>query len=47
MTFTRFTHAVLFIPVEKGTWAAMEKRYEKGSAKAIGISNFTIEKTKA
>lgn len=28
------------------TWAAMEKCYEKGKAKAIGISNFSVEKTK-
>jgi diketogulonate reductase-like aldo/keto reductase len=37
-----------FAPLNiKGTWAAMEKCYESGMARAIGISNFTVEKTKS
>jgi len=36
-----------FAPLNiKGTWSAMEKCYESGKAKAIGISNFSVEKTK-
>lgn len=36
-----------FAPLNiKGTWAAMEKCHESGKAKAIGISNFTVEKIK-
>lgn len=27
-----------------GTWAAMEKLYRSGKARAIGVSNFTIKK---
>jgi alcohol dehydrogenase (NADP+) len=38
-----------FAPLDtKATWQAMEKCYEKGDkTKAIGISNFSVEKTKA
>lgn len=37
-----------FAPLDiKGTWQAMEKCYESGKAKAIGISNFSVEKTKS
>ena len=36
-----------FVPLNiKATWAALEKCYESGKAKAIGISNFSVEKTK-
>lgn len=36
-----------FAPLDtKGTWQAMEKCYESGKAKAIGVSNFTVEKIK-
>lgn len=37
-----------FAPYDiNATWAALEKCYESGKAKAIGISNFSVEKTKA
>ena len=36
-----------FAPLNiKGTWTAMEKCYHSGKAKAIGISNFSVEKIK-
>lgn len=36
-----------FAPLDiKATWAAMEQCYESGKARAIGISNFSVEKTK-
>jgi len=36
-----------FAPLDiKGTWSAMELIAESGKAKAIGISNFSVEKTK-
>lgn len=37
-----------FAPLNiEATWAALEKCYASGNAKAIGISNFSVEKTKA
>jgi len=37
-----------FAPLNiKMTWAAMEKCYDSGKAKAIGISNFSVEKIEA
>ncbi len=31
-------------PVFNETWARMEKIYESGRAKAIGVSNFSVKK---
>lgn len=31
-------------PIFNETWARMEKLYESGKAKAIGVSNFSVKK---
>lgn len=31
-------------PIFHETWARMEKLYESGKAKAIGVSNFSVKK---
>ena len=38
-------HIVYDTPIFNETWARLEKLYESGKAKAIGVSNFSVKKS--